>query len=196
MTKLPQNTALLIVDVQVGFDDPKWGQRNNPHAEENIHLLLQHWRQSNRPIVHIQHLSTEPDSPLKPDRSGCEFKELTRPRQGEPVIQKRVNSAFIGTKLEQYLRDRPINSLVIVGLTTNHCISTTVRMASNLGFQTFVVSDATATFNRKGLNGKLYSATEIHDVSLASLHQEFATVIATKELLLKNVNLQKRTRQD
>ena len=170
-------------------DDPKWGQRNNPHAEENIHLLLQHWRQSDRPIVHIQHLSTEPNSPLKPDCSGCEFKELTRPRQDETVIKKTVNSAFIGTKLEQHLRDLAIDSLVIVGLTTNHCISTTARMAGNLGFNTFVVSDATATFNRKGPNGKLYSATKIHDVSLASLHQEFATVVATKELLLKNANL-------
>lgn len=182
MTKLSQNTGLLIVDVQVGFDDPKWGQRNNPYAEENIYRLLQHWRQLNSPIIHIQHLSTEPDSPLRPDRSGCEFKQITCPRQDEITIQKNVNSAFIGTKLEMHLHSSKIGSLVIVGLTTNHCISTTARMAGNLGFQTFVVSDATATFNRKGPNGKLYSAAEIHDISLASLHQEFATIITTKEL--------------
>ncbi len=188
MQKLSQNTALLIIDVQVGFDDPKWGQRNNPHAEENIQKLLQHWRELKRPIIDIQHLSTEPNSPLKPNQPGSEFKEIARPHQDELIIQKTVNSAFIGTELEQHFRDRAIDSLVIVGLTTNHCISTTARMAGNLDFQTFVVSDATATFNRKAPSGKLYSAAEIHDVSLANLHQEFATVIATNELLLKTAN--------
>ncbi|VEP11355.1 Uncharacterized isochorismatase family protein YrdC [Hyella patelloides LEGE 07179] len=183
MEKLPDNTALLIVDVQVGFDDPKWGQRNNPHAEENIYKILQHWRHLNNPIIHIQHLSIKSDSPLRPNQPGCEFKEIICPQQDEIIIQKNVNSAFIGTQLEKHLQEQAIDSLVIVGLTTNHCISTTARMAGNLGFQTFVVSDATATFNRKGADGKLYSAEEIHDVSLANLHQEFATVITTGELL-------------
>lgn len=183
---LSQNTALLIVDVQVGFDDPKWGQRNNPDAEENIHKLLQHWRESNRPIIHVQHLSTEPNSPLKPNQPGCEFKKVARPHQNELVIQKKVNSAFIGTELKKHLRDRTIDSLVIVGFTTNHCISTTARMAGNLGFKTFVVSDATATFDRKAPSGKLYSAAEIHDVSLASLDREFATIVATNKLIRSN----------
>ena len=114
MQKLLQTTALLVIDVQVGFDSPKWGQRNNPQAEDNIYSLLQHWRQLNSSIIHVQHLSTEPNSPLRPNQSGCEFKEIARPHQDEPIIQKNVNSAFIGTNRKRYLRDRGIDSLVII----------------------------------------------------------------------------------
>ena len=178
-----ENSALLIVDVQKGLEDPKWGPRNNPQAEENMGRLLDHWRVSGRPIVHIQHCSTEPNSPLRPDRPGCAFKAVVEPQIGEPIFQKTVNSAFIGTDLETYLREQAIATLVVVGLTTNHCVSTTVRMAGNLGFTTYVVSDATATFDRVGPDGTVYKAAQVHDISLASLHGEFATVVTTEALL-------------
>jgi nicotinamidase-related amidase len=178
-----ENAALLIIDVQKGLKDPKWGPRNNPDAEKNIGRLLKHWRASGRPIIHVQHCSTEPESPLRPDRPGCAFKDVVEPQGGEPIFQKTVNSAFIGTELETHLRERGINTLVAVGLTTNHCVSTTVRMAGNLGFTTFVVSDATATFDREGPDGTVYKAAQVHDISLASLHGEFATVVTTEAVL-------------
>lgn len=180
---LPKNTDLIIVDVQKGFDEAKWGQRNNPQAEENIAKLLAVWRQTQRPIFHIQHLSRQPSSPLKPDALGCEIKEIAKPMGHEPVIQKQVNSAFIGTDLEVRLRQSGCTTLVIVGLTTNHCVSTTARMAGNLGFETYVISDATATFERTGPDGKHYGSEEIHAISLANLHQEFATVTDTANLI-------------
>lgn len=180
---LPEKTALLIIDVQKGFDDSKWGQRNNPQAEDNIAKLLSIWRQMHRPIFHIQHLSREADSPLRPNHSGSEIKEIAKPLEREPVIQKQVNSAFIGTDLEARLRHEGCQALVIVGLTTNHCVSTTVQMAGNLGFETYVISDATAAFDRKGHDSKYYSADEIHAISLANLHLEFAKVIDTATLL-------------
>ena len=183
MSSLAQDIALMLVDVQKGFDDPKWGERNNPQAEANIAKLLEEWRHSGRPVIHIQHCSKEPDSPFRPDSPGNAIKEIAKPSQGELVIQKSVNSAFIGTDLESYLRKQRINGLVIVGLTTDHCVSTTARMAGNLGFTTFVVSDATATFDRSGPNGKKHKAADVHEVNLASLHQEFATVIDTQNLI-------------
>lgn len=183
MPSLPQNAVLLIIDVQQGFDDPSWGKRNNPQAEENIATLLQAWRRTDHPIIHIQHLSQEEKSPLRAGDPGSQFKEQAQPQAHELIIQKNVNSAFIGTHLEQILHTHHFNTLVIIGLTTDHCVSTTARMAGNLGFDTYVISDATATFERTGYDDRKYTATEIHDVTLASLHHEFATVVDTQHIL-------------
>jgi drug/metabolite transporter (DMT)-like permease/nicotinamidase-related amidase len=180
---LSANSALLLIDVQQGFDDPRWGERNNPGAERNIAALLAAWRRSRRPVLHAQHMSREPESPLRPERPGNAFKPEVAPELGEPVFQKTVNSAFIGTALEEHLRARRIDTLVLVGITTDHCVSTTARMAANLGFTTIVVSDGTATFERTGPEGEHYSAEAMHRVALASLHGEFATVRRTGEVL-------------
>jgi len=180
---LPQNAALLLVDVQQGLDDPKYGVRNNPDAEQVIQQLLEAWRAQRRPIFHIQHLSAEPDSPLRPELPGCEFKLEAQPLGGEPVLQKHVNSAFIGTGLEHSLRDQDIDTVVMVGLTTDHCVSTTARMAGNLGFRTIVVADATATFGASGYDGTFYDAEQVHKVALASLHNEFAQVVESQVII-------------
>ncbi len=183
MANLNKKTALLIIDVQQGFDDPFWGSRNNPQAEENIARLLSAWRRAGRPVFHVQHMSSEPNSPLRPGQPGNTIKNAVKPAPGEPLFQKQVNSAFIGTDLEDRLRAEGIHGLVIVGLTTNHCVSTTARMAGNLGFQTAVVADATAAFDRRGHDGVIYPAEEVHAVSLANLHEEFAAIVSTAELL-------------
>jgi len=180
---LPRDAALIIIDVQKGFDDVRWGRRNSPNAELNISRLLDAWRRTGRPIYHIQHRSRIRDSPLSPQSKGFEFKDIVEPDVGEPVIQKSVNSAFIGTDLEARLGQSGIKTIVITGLTTDHCVSTTARMAGNLGFNTFVVSDATATFDRVGPDGVRHNAEDVQAISLASLHEEFATIIDTEGLL-------------
>ena len=180
--------ALILVDIQKGFDDLEYwgGQRNNPEAEENASDLLQLWREYKLPIFHIQHCSLNPKSLLHESSRGNHFKHLVKPIGNEPIIKKNVNSAFIGTDLKEQLDNLKITKLVIVGLTTDHCISTTTRMASNLGFDTFLVSDATATFNRKGLEGQNYPAELIHAITLASLNDEFARIVTT-EFLKQNI---------
>ncbi|KPM33120.1 Isochorismatase [Croceitalea dokdonensis DOKDO 023] len=184
MSLKSKNTALLMVDVQKGFENEIYwgGNRNNKNAEENCGFLLKLWRDYNLPIFHIKHASKNPNSPLHPTKPGFAFHSSIEPLDKEPIIVKDVNSAFIGTDLEKTLGNNNIGSLVVVGLTTNHCISTTVRMAGNLGFETFVISDATATFDRVGVDGQKYSAEVIHQTTLASLHQEFATVLNTQQL--------------
>lgn len=186
MQGLSPNTALVIIDFQQGLDDPVWGKRNNPNVEANVAQLLKIWRTSDRPVIHVQHLSELPESPLRPHQIGCEFKPEAQPLNNEPIFQKTVNSAFIGTSLESYLRQKQIETLVIVGLTTDHCVSTSTRMAANLGFEVFLVSDGTATFERDSYNGKHYTAEEIHESELASLHNEFATVVSVSEVIAKS----------
>lgn len=173
--------ALILIDIQKGFDNIEYwgGQRNNLNAEENAAELLNLWRENDLPVFHIQHCSSNPASLLHETNAGNEFKDLVKPVNKEPVIKKNVNSAFIGTNLEEQLHKEKITKLVIVGLTTDHCVSTTTRMAGNLGFDTFIVSDATATFNKKGLEGQNFTAELIHETALASLNEEFATVITT-----------------
>jgi nicotinamidase-related amidase len=175
--------ALLIIDVQEGLDDPRYGARNNPDAERRMADLLAAWRAARRPVIHVQHLSLEPQSPLRADRPGHVIKTEVKPLPGEPVFQKHVNSAFIGTELEAHLRAHGIESLVMVGLTTDHCVSTTARMAGNLGFSVTLVEDATATFERRGPDGAHYSADIMHRAALASLHGEFATVRTARDVL-------------
>jgi nicotinamidase-related amidase len=173
--------ALILIDIQKGFENVEYwgGQRNNPGAEKNASELLKLWREKGLPIFHIKHCSTIPTSLLNEANEGNAFNDLVIPINGEPVIKKNVNSAFIGTNLKEQLDNAAITKLVIVGLTTDHCVSTTTRMAGNLGYDTFLVSDATATFNKKGLDGQNYSAELIHDTALASLNEEFATIVTT-----------------
>ena len=180
--------ALILIDIQKGFDNVEYwgGQRNNLDAEKNAGKLLKLWRKNELPIFHIQHCSSMPTSLLNETNKGNEFKDVVKPVGEEPIIKKNVNSAFIGTDLKKRLDIEKITKLVIVGLTTDHCVSTTTRMAGNFGFDTFLVSDATATFNKKGLDGKNFSAELIHETALASLNGEFATVVTT-DFLNKNI---------
>ena len=184
MEAIPKNAALILIDIQQGFDDAAyWGPRNNPGAEAKCAELLEVWRASRRPVFHVQHRSTAPGSPLSPGQPGCEHKPEVKPLPDEPVIGKQVNSAFIGTDLEARLRGAGIGTLVIVGLTTPHCVSTTTRMAGNLGFHTYVAADACAAYAQTGYDGRPHDAESVHALALASLHGEFAHVTESRDLI-------------
>jgi nicotinamidase-related amidase len=175
----PGGPALILIDIQKGFAIIEYwgGQRNNPDAELRASELLKVWREYGFPVFHVQHCSTILTSPLHETHAGNQFNDLVAPAEGEPIIKKNVNSAFIGTDLQAQLDKAKITTLVIAGLTTDHCISTTTRMAGNLGYETFLVAAATATFDKKGINGQIFPAELIHQTALASLDKEFATVI-------------------
>jgi nicotinamidase-related amidase len=173
--------------MQKGFDDPVWGNRNNPNAELNVERILNHWRENKWSVIHVQHSSLLIDSPLRPGQVGFEFKNEVKPIKNEPIFVKKVNSAFIGTNLEKYLNDNGITSLVFVGLTTDHCVSTSVRMAGNLGFKVKLISDATATFDKMGIDGNIWSANDLHNSHLASLNNEFCEILDTNEIIKKGV---------
>ena len=179
----PADAALLVIDLQKAIDHPSWGERNNPQAEQKIAALLRAWRATHRPIYHIGHDSVEPASHYRPGQPGNEFKPEAQPLAGEAIIRKRTNSAFIGTDLELLLRQAGQQLLVATGVITNNSVEATVRMAGNLGFDTFLVEDAAFTFGRKDWNGTPRTADEVHAMSLANLDGEYCTVIRTQAVL-------------
>lgn len=170
--------ALVVIDVQQGFDDPMWGRRDNPECEANVARLVDAWRDAERPIVVVRHDSTSPGSPLRPGQPG---NDLRPGISGDVLITKSVNSAFYGDPdLHAWLTERGITRLTICGVTTNHCCETTARMAGNLGYDVAFAIDATHTFDRVDLDGTVIPAEEISRVTAANLHGEFATVMTTQ----------------
>jgi len=185
MALAPSATALLIIDVQKGFDEIEAAghARNNPDALARIVELLAAFRAAKGLVIHVRHASREQNSLFRVGQPGYSVKDEARERVGEPVIIKHVNSAFIGTGLDARLRAAAVNTLVIVGATTNHCVETTARMAGNLGFDVMLVRDAIWTFDRVGPDGDRHPAAQIHQMTLANLHDEFAEIVDTREVV-------------
>ena len=184
MEFISKNPALIIIDVQKAFLEKDYPgiKRNNTNAELVCGNILNKWRKNDLNVIHVRHSSTNPESKLHKTKPGFEFNDHVKPKNNEIVLTKNVNSAFIGTGLDEILKNLNINTLVIVGMTTNHCISTTVRMAGNLGYETFLISDSTACYNTKGLDGKEIDCEIIYEASIASLSGEFAEIISSREL--------------
>jgi nicotinamidase-related amidase len=176
--------ALIVVDVQKGFDDEAhWGKRDNPRCEENVRALIRAWRARGRPVVFVRHDSTEAQSPLSRDGPGNAFKDVV---EGTPdlLVSKSTNSCFYGRPdLHQWLQARDVRGVVICGITTNHCCETTARMAGNLGYDVRFALDATHTFDRRGPDGTLYPAEQIARMTAVNLDGEFARVVSTSELI-------------
>lgn len=169
-------TALIPIDVQDGFDLPA---SSNPAMEANGLRLLDAWRAAGLPLVHVRHDSIKPGSPFAAGRPGNALRAGYAPQGDEPLVTKTVNAAFIGTDLDLRLRRLGVERLVLFGLTTDMCVSTTARMAANLGYRTLVVGDATACFDLAGPDGRTVPAADLHRAHLATLHAEFATVVET-----------------
>ena len=183
MISSPHNTALILIDIQKGFDDVDYWSagrgRNNLEMEANARKLLDYARQNKWQIAHIQHASTEENSPLRQGGEGFEFKTGFEVMEGELHFVKSVNSAFIGTDLEKSLRAGQVKTLVICGISTEHCVSTTTRMAANLGFEVILVCDACHAWPHGNL-----SAEEIHNAEITILEGEFAKIVTLSELIL------------
>jgi nicotinamidase-related amidase len=180
------NTALLLIDVQKGVDVLQhWGgptgRRNNPNAEVEMASLLEAFRRAGRTVAFTRHDSREAASPLKFSLPTGEQKDGFEPEPGDIVIEKDVNSGWVGTPLEIELRRTGISRLVIVGFFTNMCVETTTRMAGNLGFDTYLVPDACATTNRVGPDGVDHDPEVVHQLSVASLHGEFCTTLSPRQ---------------
>ncbi len=175
--------VLLIVDVQDAIDDPVWGRRGQPDMETRIAAMLVAWRGKRLPIVHVRHDSTDPSSPYRPGQAGNHFKRQVAPETGEPVVDKRANSAFIGTDLMDVLEELQASQLVVTGVLLENSVDATVRMAHGLGFDVVIAADAVASIDRTDHNGKLWPAEDVHALSLAVLGQDYATITDSKSII-------------
>jgi len=175
-------TALLVIDMQQGMAGPDLPPRNNPQAEARIGELLAHWRACGAPVVHVRHISRSPGSPFLPGQPGALFQPALAPLDTEHVVEKNVPDAFVHTGLERWLHQRDIRAVVVVGVSTSNSVEATARSAGNLGFVTWVASDATFTFAKPDFDGRPRTAEEVHAMSLANLHGEYATVLPTAAL--------------
>lgn len=182
--RLPETAALIIIDVQTAIDDPVWqrhGPRNNPEAEQIMEMVLTRWRKTGRPVFHVRHESQEALSAYH----NSPFKACVQPIDGETVLTKQVNIAFIGTQLEAMLQAAGITHIVIFGVITNNSVEATVRMAGNLGFRTYLIEDACFTFARPDYSGVLRSAEEVHAMSLANLAGEYSVILTAAQLVAR-----------
>ncbi|MEU2164606.1 cysteine hydrolase family protein [Streptomyces sp. NPDC019208] len=189
--EIAENAALVVVDVQKGFEEEVfWGRRNNPGADENIASLIDAWQSSGRPVVFVRHDSSKPGSPLRAGRTGNEFKDYVERRRGqgdgpELLVTKTVNSAFYGTPdLAAWFGSQGVRQFVVAGIQTNMCAETTARMGGNLGYEVLFALDATYTFDLAGPFGWSLGADELARATAVTLHGGgFATVVTTDELV-------------
>ncbi|HEX5617423.1 MAG TPA: isochorismatase family protein [Solirubrobacteraceae bacterium] len=174
MTDL-SSTALVVVDVQKAFDDAAhWGRRNNPACEANIEALIGAWRAAGGPVVFVRHEFDTHEWDLKDTITG----------EPDLLVSKTVHSAFYGDPdLDGWLRSRGLGAFAVCGITTDHCVETTARMGGDLGYDVLVVLDATHTFDRTAPDGTVVTADELARATATSLHEEFATVVSTAEVV-------------
>lgn len=178
-------TALLVIDVQMALahDDANGAARSCHQAEQNIATLMTAFCQRGDAVIHVHHIGLDPEDPFHSDAPGAAVQPIAAPIDDEAIYIKHVSSAFIGTSLEADLKSAGVERVVTCGATANHCVETTTRMASNLGFETYYTADAVWAYAATGPDGVEHSAEQIHSVSMANLEGEFASVLPTEKIL-------------
>jgi nicotinamidase-related amidase len=182
---LAADAALIVIDLQKGFDDSSfWGPRNNPGAEGNVERLVDEWTRSGRPLIFVRHDSSGAASPLRAGGEGNAFKPAIAGREPDLLVTKSVNSAFYGEPdLHAWLQSAGVSQLVICGIQTNMCNETTARMAGNLGYDVLFVLDAMHTFDLEGPFGVM-TADELTRATATTLQGGgFARVVGTDDVL-------------
>lgn len=174
--------VLLPVDMQRAFDAPPWPRRWNSEVDANGLALLATWRAAKRPIIHVRHDSVQPGSTLAPGTCGNAFRPGFEPQPGEPLVKKTVNAAFIGTDLDLRLKRLSAKHVVVFGISTDMCVSTTVRTGANMGWDMILVPDACDCFDLPDGEGSTIPAEEVQRAHVATLGFEFCRTFSTSEL--------------
>ncbi len=177
------DAVLLLVDYQQAFDDPSWPRRWNSDVDRNGLALLAAWRRAKRPLIHVRHDSVEQASTLRPGAPGNALRPGFEPLPGEQLVTKSVNSAFIGTDLDLRLRRLGAKTVVTCGISTDMCVSTTIRTGANMGWNMMLVEDACDCFDLPDGKGGSVPAEEVHRAHVATLGFEFCRVATTRDVV-------------
>ena len=183
MTLDLDRTVLLPIDMQQAFDSERWPRRWNRQVDANGLALLSAWRSAGRPIIHVRHDSVQPGSTLAPGSPGNAFRAGFEPLNGEELLTKNVNSAFIATDLSFRLKQLGAKHVLTFGISTDMCVSTTVRTGANLGWDMILVPDACDCFDLPDGSGGTIPAEEIQRAHVATLAFEFCRTMTTAELV-------------
>lgn len=176
-------TALLVIDIQKDyFPGGKYPLVNPLEAAQKAYMILQCFRESGNPHVHIQHISLEPDATffISGDR-GTDIHDSVAHFEGEPIVYKHEPNAFLNTNLLELLKSWETERVVITGMMTHMCVDATARAASDLGFQVMIAEDACATRDLKYGNTTI-PADLVHKAFLAAL-KSYGKVMKSEEIL-------------
>lgn len=176
--------ALVIVDIQNDYFPGGAHPLVEPEAAAaNAQQLLEAFRAGGEPLIHVQHVWDAPDAAfMRPGTKGIEIHDSVAPASGETVIQKVNPNSFLDTPLEDELRVRGVDHIVVCGMMTSMCVDATARAAADLGFDVTVVSDACATLDLE-FAGETIPAQHVHGAFLAALGGGYGAVLTTDELL-------------
>lgn len=180
------NTALLLLEIQNDyFPNGRTPLEKSLEAAAKAQATLQIFRDKKLPVIHLQHISTQPDATyLLPCTKGADFYNSVQPVKGETVIKKHYPNSFKDTSLLNHLIKNQINHLVICGMTTQNTVDATVRAACDLGFSCTVLQDACAS-RQLEFNHTVIPAQTVHYAFLAALQATCTSVLSTDDYLQK-----------
>lgn len=178
------NTALVIVDIQNDyFPDGKMPLVGPVEASQQAARLLDRFRRSQWPVVHIQHVAVRPSATFfLPNTPGADFHPSVQPWSAEPIVPKNFPNSFRDTTLLDVLREKHVDRLIICGMQTNMCIDATTRAAADYGFECLVAADACAARNLT-FDGHTVPAEQVHYAFLAALNGSYARVLKVDHIL-------------
>ncbi len=176
--------ALVLVDIQrdyfPGGAHPLVGPEAAGVAAGRV---LEAWRGAGRPVIHVQHVATQPNATfMRPGTDGVAIHPTVAPRDREPVVTKHRPNSFLNTTLLDELRAADADRITVVGMMTNMCIDATTRAGRDLGYPMTVVADACAASDLT-FRGTAIDGATVHAAYLAALEGTYASVVTAAELL-------------
>jgi nicotinamidase-related amidase len=180
----PYVRAVLIIDMQEGMADRIRAGRPTatPDAPDRIAELLAQARGRGLPVIHVLHDDPHPDSPFRKGEPGAAPMRCAVPQEGETVLWKHGSSAFHGTGLDAHLKAQGITELVVAGAVAAFCVTSTVRQASDLGYQVLLPQDALLGFDLPAHDGGRIDAQTVFRVTLSLLGADFAKLTTVEAL--------------